>query len=95
MEQDSKTVACAWAACLSPNVDDQLEEIGTRSSVITGLHDLFTPSYLAQEVAGGLFQVELAIRSVTEHSPFWEGFWRFNRRLEASIRRHLARASSG
>jgi pimeloyl-ACP methyl ester carboxylesterase len=94
MAQDSKTVAYAWAACLSSDVEDHLEEIRTPSLVIAGLDDLFTPPYLAREVAEGLFQVELEIWSATGHFPFLEDFWRFNRRLEAYIRRHFARASS-
>jgi 3-oxoadipate enol-lactonase len=94
MEQDSKAVAYAWAACLASNVDGDLNEIRVPSLVITGLNDLFTPPYLAREVAAQLFDVELEIWNGSGHFPFLEDALRFNRRLQMYIRRHRVQATS-
>jgi pimeloyl-ACP methyl ester carboxylesterase len=94
MDQDSKTVAYAWAACLALDVDAGLEEIRVPSLVIAGMNDLFTPPYLAREVATALFEVELEIWSASGHFPFLEDAVRFNRRLETYVRRQTARAAS-
>jgi pimeloyl-ACP methyl ester carboxylesterase len=95
MEQDSKNVAYAWAACLASNVDADLSEMRVPSLVISGLNDLFTPPYLAREVAARLFDVELEIWNGSGHFPFLEDAPRFNRRLQMYIRRHWAQATSG
>jgi pimeloyl-ACP methyl ester carboxylesterase len=94
MEQDSKTVAYAWAACLACGVDGDLGEIRAPSLVIAGMHDLLTPPYLAREVAAGLVNAELEIWNASGHFPFLEDAPRFNRRLEMYIRRHSASAIS-
>jgi 3-oxoadipate enol-lactonase len=94
MEQDSKAVAYAWAACLASNVDGDLKAIRVPSLVITGMNDLFTPPYLAREVAAQLFDVELETWNASGHFPFLEDALRFNRRLETYIRGHWVRATS-
>jgi pimeloyl-ACP methyl ester carboxylesterase len=94
MEQDSKTVAYAWAACLASGADGDLGKIRAPTLVIAGLHDLLTPPYLAREVAAGLIDVELEIWNASGHFPFLEDALRFNRRLEMYIRRHSAPAIS-
>jgi pimeloyl-ACP methyl ester carboxylesterase len=58
------------------------------------MNDLFTPPYLAREVAAQLFDVELEIWNGSGHFPFLEDAPRFNRRLQMYIRRHWARAIS-
>jgi len=95
MEQDSRTVSYAWAACLAAGVDGDLAEIRVPSLVIAGMNDLFTPPYLAREVAAGLFDVELEIWNASGHFPFVEDALRFNRRLEMYIRHHYARPTFG
>jgi pimeloyl-ACP methyl ester carboxylesterase len=87
MDQDSKTVAYAWAACLASDVDTDLGEIRVPSLVIAGMNDLFTPPYLAREIAAALFEVELEIWGASGHFPFLEDAERFNRRLEMYVRR--------
>jgi pimeloyl-ACP methyl ester carboxylesterase len=94
MDQDSKTVAYAWAACLALDVDTDLGEIRVPSLVIAGMNDLFTPPYLARQVATALIEVELEIWSASGHFPFLEDAVRFNRRLETYVRRQAARAAS-
>ena len=94
MDQDSKTVAYAWAACLASDVDADLGEIRVPSLVIAGMNDLFTPPYLAREVAAALFEVELEIWGASGHFPFLENAVRFNRKLEMYVRRQSARAAS-
>jgi 3-oxoadipate enol-lactonase len=94
MDQDSKMVAYAWAACLASGVDGDLGEIRVPSLVIAGMNDLFTPPYLAREVAAGLFEVELEIWNASGHFPFLEDAVRFNRKLEMYVRRQSARATS-
>jgi pimeloyl-ACP methyl ester carboxylesterase len=89
MEQNAKAVAYTWAACLASDVTGGLREIRVPSLVISGMNDLFTPPYLAREVAEGLSEVELEIWEETGHFPFIEDPARFNRRIEAFIRRCL------
>jgi pimeloyl-ACP methyl ester carboxylesterase len=94
MEQNAKAVAYTWAACLASDVTESLREIRARSLVIGGMNDLFTPPYLAREVAEGLSEVELEIWDETGHFPFIEDPSRFNRRLETFIRRCLTQMDS-
>ena len=94
MEQDSKTVAYAWAACLASGVDGDLGDIRAPSLVIAGMNDLFTPPYLAREVAAELFDVELEIWNASGHFPFLQDAPRFTRRLRMYMRRHGERATS-
>jgi len=94
MDQDSKTVAYAWAACLASGVDGDLGEIRVPTLVIAGMNDLFTPPYLAREVASALIEVELEIWGTTGHFPFLEDAERFNRKLEMYVRRQSARDTS-
>jgi pimeloyl-ACP methyl ester carboxylesterase len=94
MDQDSKTVAYAWAACLASDVDSNLSQIRVPSLVIAGMNDLFTPPYLAREVAAALFEVELEIWNASGHFPFLEDAVRFNRKLETYVRRQSTRATS-
>lgn len=86
MQQNARAVAYTWAACLSSSVAGELGDIRAPSLVIAGLNDLFTPPYLAREVARGLLAVELEVWSETGHFPFLEDPLRFNRRLERFIR---------
>jgi pimeloyl-ACP methyl ester carboxylesterase len=92
MEQDAKAVAYTWAACLSASVVDELGAIRAPTLVIAGLNDLFTPPYLAREVAKELLAVELEVWSETAHFPFLEDPTRFNRRLETFIQRCFSQA---
>jgi 3-oxoadipate enol-lactonase len=94
MDQDSKTVAYAWAACLASDVDGDLSQIRVPSLVIAGMSDLFAPPYLAREVATALFEVELEIWNASGHFPFLEDAMRFNRTLETYVRRQSIRATS-
>jgi 3-oxoadipate enol-lactonase len=94
MEQDAKAVAYTWAACLASDVTESLREIRVPSLVIGGMNDLFTPPYLAREVAQGLSEVELEIWEETGHFPFIEDPSRFNRRLDTFIRRCLTQVDS-
>jgi pimeloyl-ACP methyl ester carboxylesterase len=92
LEQNARAVAYTWAACLSSSLADELGDIRAPSLVIAGLNDLFTPPYLAREVAQGLMAVELEVWSETGHFPFLEDPLRFNRRLETFIRRYFGQA---
>jgi pimeloyl-ACP methyl ester carboxylesterase len=92
LEQDAKAVAYTWAACMASDLSDCLGAIHAPSLVIAGLHDLFTPPYLARAVADELPEVELEIWEEVGHFPFFENPSRFNRRLEMFIRRCLTQA---
>jgi 3-oxoadipate enol-lactonase len=94
MDQDSKTVAYSWSACLASDFDAGVGDIRVPSLVIAGMHDLFTPPYLARELAAALVEVELEIWGTSGHFPFLEDAVRFNRRLEMYVRRLSARAAS-
>jgi len=91
LEQDPRAVAYAWAACLAVNFCERLAEVTTPSLIIAGLHDLFTPPYLARAMAERLREVELEVWEETGHFPCLEDPGRFNTRLEVFIRRCLAR----
>jgi len=91
LEQDPRAVAYAWAACLAFDLDERLAEVTTPSLIIAGLHDLFTPPYLASAVAKQLREAELEVWEETGHFPFLEDPRRFNTRLEAFIHRCLTR----
>jgi pimeloyl-ACP methyl ester carboxylesterase len=93
MEQDSKAVAYAWAACLASDVDADLGELRIPSLIIAGMNDLFTPPYLAREVAAALVDVELEIWGSSGHFPFLEDAGRFNRKLEMYVRRQSMRTA--
>jgi pimeloyl-ACP methyl ester carboxylesterase len=95
IEQNARAVAYTWATCLSSSVAGELGDIRAPCLVIAGLNDLFTPPYLAREVAQGLLAVELEIWSETGHFPFLEDPLRFNRRLETFIRRYFGQAMKG
>jgi len=95
LQQDSRAVSYAWAACLAADAADEAGEIGSPSLVIAGLNDLLTPPYLAQEVAKGLAAVELEVWHATGHFPLLEDPVRFNRRLKMFVRRHVTRPPPG
>ena len=92
LEQDPKVVADTWAACLAFDVRGRLREIRVPGLVIAGMHDLFTPPYLARPVAEGLSHGELEIWEETGHFTFLEDPARFNGRLDAFILCCLAQA---
>lgn len=85
LAQNPKTVTDAWTACLAFDVRHQLREIRTPSLVVAGMHDLFTPPYLARSVVDGLPIKELEVWEGHAHFPFLEDSERFNRRLETFI----------
>ncbi len=87
LEQNARAVAYAWAACLTVDLRKELGQVRAPSLVIAGLNDLFTPPYLARGVAEGVSEGKLEVWEETGHFPFVEDPARFNRRLEAFIRR--------
>ena len=91
LEQDPRAVAYSWAASLAVNLGERLAEVTTPSLIIAGLHDLFTPPYLARAMAARLSVVELEVWEETGHFPCLEAPERFNMRIEAFIRHCLAR----
>jgi pimeloyl-ACP methyl ester carboxylesterase len=92
LAQSASAVAYTWVACLAFDLRRELHQIKAPSLVIAGLNDLFAPPYLARGVAEELSEVELEIWEEPGHFPFLEDPERFNRRLEAFIRRCLARS---
>jgi pimeloyl-ACP methyl ester carboxylesterase len=95
MEQNTRAVAYTWAACLSTSLVGELGDIRAPSLIIAGLNDLFTPPYLAREVARELPTVELEVWSATGHFPFLEDPVRFSRRLDMFIRRSFGHGTQG
>ena len=86
LEQNAWAVAYAWVTCLASDLRAELRQISVPSLIITGLGDLFTPPYLAREVAERLTEVELEIWEEAGHFPFLEDPERFNCRLEQFIK---------
>jgi pimeloyl-ACP methyl ester carboxylesterase len=94
MEQNARAVAYTWAACLASDLTGKLADIRASTLVIAGMNDLLTPPYLARALADGLTEVELEVWEESGHFPFVEDPLRFNRGLEAFVRRCLTRARS-
>lgn len=68
-------------ACIEHNVVDQLGEINCPSLVIGGENDMFTPKWMANEVASGIPNSELHLYPGAGHAFHWERIDDFNPRM--------------
>jgi pimeloyl-ACP methyl ester carboxylesterase len=69
------------AACMSHDVWTQLGDIRQPSLVIGGQQDIFTPPWMAQEVAAGIPQAQLHLYQNSGHAFHWENIADFNPRV--------------
>jgi pimeloyl-ACP methyl ester carboxylesterase len=69
------------AACISHNVFHELGNIQIPALVIGGREDIFTPVWMAEEVARGIPQAELHLYDKSGHAFHWENLEDFNPRV--------------
>lgn len=68
-------------ACIEHDVVDQLDKIVCPSLVIGGEDDIFTPMWMANEVANGIPQSDLHLYPGAGHAFHWERIDDFNPRV--------------
>ena len=69
------------AACMDHNVLDQLAKITQPCLVIGGKKDIFTPPWMAQEVASAIPKAQLHLYENSAHAFHWEEIDDFNPRV--------------
>ena len=75
-------------ACIEHNVVNQLGQISCPSLVIGGEDDIFTPQWMAKEVAGGIPNSELHLYPGAGHAFHWERIDDFNPRVRDWLAAH-------
>lgn len=68
-------------ACVTHDVLGDLGRIGCRTLVIGGKDDIFTPRWMAEEVAAGIPNCELHLYADAGHAFHWEQIGDFNARI--------------
>ena len=76
------------AACISHNVLNQLHQIKQPVLVIGGREDVFTPKWMAEEVAGTIPNAELHLYEGAGHAFHWEQIKDFNPRVKNWLVEH-------
>jgi pimeloyl-ACP methyl ester carboxylesterase len=76
------------AACVAHNTISELARIACPSLVIGGGSDVFTPAWMAEEVASQIPHCELHLYEGAGHAFHWERIEDFNPRVRAWLRAH-------
>lgn len=76
------------AACVNHDVFDQLGNIQSPCLVIGGKDDIFTPRWMAEEVAAGISGSELHLYDGAGHAFHWEVMDDFNPRVREWLQAH-------
>ncbi|MEM0897411.1 MAG: alpha/beta hydrolase [Verrucomicrobiota bacterium] len=76
------------AACVNHDVSDRLGSISAPSLVIGGKDDIFTPLWMAEEVAGGIPGCEKHFYDNAGHAFHWECMDDFNPRIREWLKAH-------
>lgn len=76
------------AACINHDVLSQLPQINQRVLVIGGKADVFTPLWMAEEVAGAIPNAELHLYDGCGHAFHWEKIADFNVRISNWLMDH-------
>lgn len=76
------------AACVNHDVLDQLGNIACPSLIIGGKNDIFTPRWMAEEVAAGIPGSELHLYDNAGHAFHWEVMNDFNPRVRQWLLDH-------
>jgi pimeloyl-ACP methyl ester carboxylesterase len=69
------------AACTTHDVLYELSKIQNPALIIGGAADIFTPAWMAEEVAGAIFNAELHLYEGCGHAFHWEKIEDFNLRV--------------
>jgi pimeloyl-ACP methyl ester carboxylesterase len=80
--QTLEALTAQAAACTSHNVHDQLHKISQPVLVIGGREDIFTPEWMASEVAAAIPNAELYLYPQSGHAFHWEQLADFNERIK-------------
>lgn len=75
-------------ACIAHNVVGDLPDITQPCLVIGGEEDIFTPTWMAREVAGALPNSELHLYPDSGHAFHWENIEDFNPRVRDWLKKH-------
>ncbi|MEM7146167.1 MAG: alpha/beta hydrolase [Verrucomicrobiota bacterium] len=76
------------AACVSHDTSDKLADISCPCLVIGGKNDIFTPKWMADEVAAGIPNCELHLYDDAGHAFHWEVMDDFNPRVREWLLAH-------
>ena len=76
------------AACVTHDTLNQLKSIGCPCLVIGGRNDIFTPAWMAEEVAAGIPHSDLHLYEGAGHAFHWECIEDFNPRVRTWLRAH-------
>lgn len=76
------------AACVNHSVADQLGQISQPCLVIGGNDDIFTPKWMADEVAAGIPNCEQHMYDGAGHAFHWEKMDDFNPRVREWLKAH-------
>ena len=76
------------AACVNHDVASRLGEIQAPCLVIGGNDDIFTPRWMAEEVAGGIPNSDLHLYDNAGHAFHWEAMDDFNPRVREWLQAH-------
>ncbi|MFC4872327.1 alpha/beta fold hydrolase [Negadavirga shengliensis] len=76
------------AACVNHAVLDQLPSITAPVLVVGGEEDIFTPVWMAEEVARAIPNAEIHLYEKSGHAFHWENLNDFNERVINWLRRH-------
>lgn len=76
------------SACMNHNALDQLGAIRQPVLVIGGREDIFTPPWMAEEVAGSITNADLHLYKGCGHAFHWEAMEDFNLRISDWLSAH-------
>jgi pimeloyl-ACP methyl ester carboxylesterase len=76
------------AACMNHNTLEELSRIACPSLVIGGRSDIFTPMWMAEEVASRIPKCDLHLYEAAGHAFHWECIDDFNPRVRDWLRAH-------
>ncbi|MEM9280299.1 MAG: alpha/beta hydrolase [Verrucomicrobiota bacterium] len=76
------------AACINHNLGDHLDGISCPCLIIGGKEDIFTPKWMAEEVAAGIPNSDLHLYDDAGHAFHWEVMDDFNPRVRKWLLEH-------
>ena len=80
------------AACIEHSVLDELKKIGCPTLVIGGKDDIFTPRWMAEEIAERIPGCDLHLYDNAGHAFHWECLDDFNPRIARWLKQHKGAA---
>jgi pimeloyl-ACP methyl ester carboxylesterase len=87
-DQPFHALASQAAACVGHNVLDQLRQIACPTLVIGGTADIFTPRWMAEEIAERISACDIHLYEGAGHAFHWERIEDFNPRVTSWFKAH-------